>query len=215
MLSFQFDYIGVQCFLICVPVLASNKQWCSRRTLRGRSLQTNDSSRHNSWTKTTFKPNICLLSLILNSGFYFQHISATKWNTQSFWSQTVCNLNWIETDMWLCITFTMTTSPWKTILCERFWYENIRILRIYGLSSPWKTISPVNVTSAEVWKVTKFRWENLPRLRQVVAAMDLVDFLLMIAKVMMVTMQCILVKIWPLKRQYFYWGLKWWQDANL
>ena len=34
----------------------------------------------------------------------------------------------------------------------------------------------MNVASAEVWKVAKFRWENLPRLCQVVAAMDLVKF---------------------------------------
>ena len=30
-------------------------------------------------------------------------------------------------------------------------------------------ISPVNVASAEIWKVAKLGWENLPRLRQVVA----------------------------------------------
>ena len=30
-------------------------------------------------------------------------------------------------------------------------------------------VSPVNVASAEIWKVAKLGWENLPRLRQVVA----------------------------------------------
>ena len=60
-------------------------------------------------------------------------------------------------------------------MAEQYPYNNIFTMETLE--------SPVDVASAEIWEVAKLCWENLPRLRQVVAE-NSNYFYLLIAKIM-------------------------------